>query len=150
MATANSVPLDAPGVAAKRGEDPAVNSSHGGEEGGGVKDNDNDKYYEGGGGRRREHRQVIVAPSSFGAPGAVANFCVAVVAVGNDDGVHCPPEVCRHCRAGILISPYRNVFILLNSKGKGKGGGVGGGGDGGEGGGEGGGKGGQEQERGRW
>ncbi len=38
------------GVAAKRGEDPAVDGSHGGEEGGGVEDNNNDKYHEGGGG----------------------------------------------------------------------------------------------------
>ncbi len=47
MATANSVPLDAPGVAAKRGEDPAVDGSHGREEGGGVKDNNDGKYHEG-------------------------------------------------------------------------------------------------------
>ena len=151
MATANSVPLDAPGVAAERGEDPAVNGSHGGEEGGGVKDNNDNKYHEGGG-RRQGHRQVIIAPSSFGAAGAIANFCVAVIAVGNDDGVHRPPEVRRHCRAGIPMSPYRNVFIPLNGKGEGegKGGGVGGGGGGGEGGGKGGGKGWRGQERGRW
>ncbi len=31
--------------------------------------------------------------SSFDAVGAVANVCVAVIAVGNDDGVHRPPEV---------------------------------------------------------
>jgi hypothetical protein len=42
MATANSVPLDAPGVATKRGEDPAVDSSYSGEEEGGVKEDDND------------------------------------------------------------------------------------------------------------
>jgi hypothetical protein len=50
MATANSVPLDALGVAAKRGEDPAVNGGHGREEGGGTKDNDNNNYHKGGGG----------------------------------------------------------------------------------------------------
>jgi hypothetical protein len=38
-----------PGVAAERGEDPAVEGSHGGEEGGGVEDDDDDKYHEGGG-----------------------------------------------------------------------------------------------------
>ncbi len=37
-----------PGVAAKRGEDPAVDGSHGREEGGGVEDDDNDKYHKGG------------------------------------------------------------------------------------------------------
>ncbi len=39
------------GVTAKRGEDPAVDGSHGGEEGGGIEDNDDDKYHNGGGGR---------------------------------------------------------------------------------------------------
>ncbi len=43
----NSVAL--PGVAAKRGEDPAVDCSHGGEEGGGIEDDDEDKYHKGGG-----------------------------------------------------------------------------------------------------
>jgi hypothetical protein len=89
--------------------------------------------------RRRGHRRVVVAPSSFGSAGAVANFCIAVVTVGNDDGVHRPPEVCQHRWAGIPISPYPNVFIPLNGKGEGKGmgGGIGGGGGGGEGGGKG-------------
>jgi hypothetical protein len=41
MATANSVSLDTPGVAAERGEDPAVDGSHGREEGGGIEDDDN-------------------------------------------------------------------------------------------------------------
>ncbi len=99
-----------------------------------------------GGGSRRGHRRVVVTPSSFDAAGAVANVCVAVIAIGNDDGVHRPPEVRRHSRASIPISPYQNVFILLNGEGKGEGagGGVGagcgkGGGEGGkEGGGEGG------------
>jgi hypothetical protein len=93
-----------------------------------------------GGGSRRGHRRVVIAPSSFEAAGAVANVCVAVIAVGNDDGVHRLPEVCQHSRASIPISPYRNVFIPLNGEGEGAGGGVGvGGGEGGkEGGGEGG------------
>jgi hypothetical protein len=108
----------------------------------------------GAGGRRWGHRRVVVAPSSFGTAGAVANFCIAVVIVGNDDGVHHPPEVCQHCRAGIPISPYQNVFIPLNGKGEGKGegegGGVGGGGGGGEGGGEEGGEGWRGQERRGW
>jgi hypothetical protein len=39
-----------PGVAAKRGEDPTVDGSHGGEEGGDVKDDDDDEYHKGGGG----------------------------------------------------------------------------------------------------
>ncbi len=37
-----------PDIAAKRGEDPAVNGSYGGEEGGGIKDDDDDKYHKGG------------------------------------------------------------------------------------------------------
>ncbi len=48
MATANPVPLDAPGVAAERGEDPTVDSSHGGEEGGGIKEDNNNEYHKGG------------------------------------------------------------------------------------------------------
>ncbi len=39
-----------PGVAAKRGEDPVVDGSHGREQGGGAKDDDDDEYHEGGGG----------------------------------------------------------------------------------------------------
>jgi hypothetical protein len=60
MATANSVQLDAPGVAAERGEDPAVDDSHGGEEGGGVKDNNDNKneYHEGG---RREKAGALLS-----------------------------------------------------------------------------------------
>jgi hypothetical protein len=94
----------------------------------------------------------VVAPTAFGAAGAVANFCIAVVAVGNNNGVRHPPEVCRHRRAGIPIYPYLNVFIPLNGKGKGKGkgGGIGGGGGSGKGGGKGGGEGWRGQERGRW
>jgi hypothetical protein len=42
-----------PGVSAERGEDTAVNGSHGGEEGGGVEDKDDDEYQEGGGGGGR-------------------------------------------------------------------------------------------------
>jgi hypothetical protein len=45
-------------------------------------------------GRRRGHPQDVIAPSSFDATRAVTNACVAVVAVGNNDGVHRPPEVC--------------------------------------------------------
>ncbi len=97
------------------------------------------------GGSRRGHRQVDVAPSSFDAARAVANVCVAVIAFGNDDGVHRPPEVCQNSRASIPISPYQNVFILLNGKGKGKGKGGGIGIGGGGGGGEGDGKGGKEE-----
>ncbi len=37
-----------PDIASKRGEDPAVDGSHGGEEGGGVEDDDDDNYHEGG------------------------------------------------------------------------------------------------------
>jgi hypothetical protein len=37
-----------PGVAAEKGEDPAVNGSHGREEGGGIEDNNDDEYHEGG------------------------------------------------------------------------------------------------------
>jgi hypothetical protein len=39
------------------------------------------------------HSRVIVAFSSFDAARAIANVCVVVIAVGNDDGVHHPPEV---------------------------------------------------------
>jgi hypothetical protein len=91
------------GVAAKRGEDPAVNGSHGGKEGGGVEDDNNNKYHKGGG-EEAGHRRVIFAPSSFNAAGAVANVRDAVVAVGKDDGVHRPPEICQHCQASIPIS----------------------------------------------
>ncbi len=42
-----------PGVAAERGEDPAVDGSHGGEEGGGVEDDNDDEYHKGGGGGGR-------------------------------------------------------------------------------------------------
>ncbi len=98
-----------------------------------------------GGGSRRGHCRVVIAPSSFDAAGAVANVCIAVIAVWNDDGVHRPPEVCQHSRASIPIPPYRNVFISLNGKGKGEGAGggfgVGSGKGGGEGGKEGGGEG---------
>jgi hypothetical protein len=48
------VPAD---IAAKRGEDPAVNGSHGREEGGGIKEDDNNKYLEWGG-------EEAVAPPS--------------------------------------------------------------------------------------
>jgi hypothetical protein len=41
-----------PGVAAKKGEDPAVNGSYGREKGGGVEDNNNNKCREGGGRRQ--------------------------------------------------------------------------------------------------
>jgi hypothetical protein len=41
------------GVTTERGEDPAVDGSHGGEEGGGVEDDDNDGYHKGGGGGGR-------------------------------------------------------------------------------------------------
>ncbi len=126
-------------VASERVEDPVVDGSHGRDEGGGVKDDDNNECHEGGGGRRQGLRQVVASPSSLGAAGAIAKFCIAVVAVGNDDGVHHPPEVRQHCRAGIPISPCWNVFIPLN--GEGKGGGGGGDGGGGVGGCEGGGKG---------
>ncbi len=37
-----------PDIAAERGEDPAVEGSHGGEEEGGVEDDDKEKYHEGG------------------------------------------------------------------------------------------------------
>jgi hypothetical protein len=37
-----------PGVATERGEDPAVNGSHGGEEGGGNKDDNKYEYHDGG------------------------------------------------------------------------------------------------------
>ncbi len=37
-----------PDIATKRGEDHAVDGSHGGEEGGGVKDDNDDKYHKGG------------------------------------------------------------------------------------------------------
>ncbi len=99
-----------------------------------------------GGGSRRGHRQVVIAPSSFDAAKAIANVCIAVIAVGNNDGVHWPPEVRQHSRASIPISPFWNVFIPLNGEGKGKskGGGVGVGIGGGGGGGKGGGKGGKE------
>jgi hypothetical protein len=147
MATANSVPLDAPGVTAKRGEDPAFNGSTAGRREEALKTMTTTSTTKGGG---QGHRRVVVAPSSFGAAGAVANFRIAVVAVGNDNGVHRPQEVCQHCRAGIPISLYWNVFIPLYGKGEGKGGGIGGGGGGGEGGGERGGKGWRGRERGRW
>jgi hypothetical protein len=97
-----------PGVAAERGEDPAVDGSHREEEGGGVKDDDEDEYHKGGGGNRQGHHRVVVAPSSFDAAGAVANVRVAVVAVGNDDGVHCPPEVRRHRR---LVFQYLLIGV---------------------------------------
>ncbi len=38
-----------PDIAAKRGEDPVVDGSHGREEGGGVKDDDDNKYHKEGG-----------------------------------------------------------------------------------------------------
>ncbi len=70
-----------------------VDRSQGEEEGGGIEDDNNGKYHKGGGEEAR-HRQVLVAPSSFDAAGAVANVSDAVVTVGNNDGVHRPPEVC--------------------------------------------------------
>jgi hypothetical protein len=36
-----------PDIAAERGEDHAVNGSHGEEEGGGIEDDNDDKYHEG-------------------------------------------------------------------------------------------------------
>ncbi len=89
-----------------------------------------------GGGEEAGYCRVVIPPSSFNTTGAVANIRNAVVAVGNDDSVHHPPEIRRHCRTSIPISPYRNVFIPLNGKGEGSG--IGGGGGGGGGGGKGG------------
>ncbi len=51
-------------IAAKRGEDPTVDGSHGREEGGGIKDKDDDKSTRGEG-RKQGHRRAVVAPSSF-------------------------------------------------------------------------------------
>jgi hypothetical protein len=57
----------------------------------------------------------------------VANVRIAVIAVRNNDSVHHPPEIHRHCQASIPMSPYQNVFIPLNGEGVGGGIGVGGG-----------------------
>ncbi len=68
MAIANSAPLEAPGVAAKRGEDPAVDGSHGGEEGEGVEDDDDDNYHEGGGGGGGGTAKPSSAPPPLAPP----------------------------------------------------------------------------------
>jgi hypothetical protein len=57
-----------PGVTAERGEDPAVNGSHGGEEGGGVEDDNDDKYHKGGGRGGRGTAKLSLPSPPFAPP----------------------------------------------------------------------------------